>query len=285
MSTTGGSAVVDALSGGFSGVLTELIFYSLDSFKVQLQAGEKIQISRLYRGALPIACCGSFPTFGVFFGIFHQCKQWFCHDGYTTHGILLSSLLAAIPSSLVGVPADVLKKRLILGSEKNILEAARAALRTNGGIKGLFLGWEANLLRDVPFAGLKLSLYEGISYLYLKYDNLQQQRGSESRRSETHELTSLEAAGIGLVCGPFTALLTNPLDCVNTRIKSGELASYNFISAHSEIVRRSGIRGLFRGLLPRTVILSLGSTVFWFWYNNIQKILLGDKDGQGGLTN
>jgi hypothetical protein len=61
-----------------SGALSELIFYSIDSFKVQLQAGEKIKVSHLFRGAIPIACCGSLPSFGVFFGVFYQCKQYFC---------------------------------------------------------------------------------------------------------------------------------------------------------------------------------------------------------------
>jgi hypothetical protein len=30
------------------------------------------------------------------------------------------------------------------------------------GVNGLFVGWQANLVKDVPFAGIKMSLYEGI---------------------------------------------------------------------------------------------------------------------------
>jgi solute carrier family 25 (mitochondrial S-adenosylmethionine transporter), member 26 len=277
MSQSGSTALVDGLSGGLSGAVSELIFYSLDSFKVQRQAGEKIKFSHLFRGAIPIACCGSLPSFGIFFGIFHQCKQYFCETGYTTHGILFSSILAAIPSSIIAVPADVMKKRIILGYENSIQEAALVSFRTYG-MKGFFLGWEANLLRDVPFAGLKITLYEGISYAYLKYyKQPQQQQQDNSIEVKTTLLTPIESAIVGLLCGPITALITSPLDCVNTRIKSGELASYNFLAAHVEIVKRSGFLGLYRGLVPRTIILSCGSTVFWFWFSQFQRILGGEE--------
>lgn len=271
---SGRSAFIDGLSGGLSGVITDVIFYSLDSLKVQSQAGEKLDIKRLFRGAIPIACCGSFPSFGLFFCLFHQCKQYFCESGYTTHGVLFSSLIAAVPASLVAVPADVMKKRIVLGYENNIRDAARVAYQTRG-LKGLFLGWEANMLRDLPFAGLKISLYEGMSYLYLKYYKVSSL--TQEGNYNVNALTPYESATIGLLCGPITALIVSPLDCVNTRIKSGELASYNFVRAHFEIVKRNGFRGLFRGMLPRTIIISFGSTVFWYWYSKIQKILETDN--------
>lgn len=264
------SAFIDGLSGGLSGTITDIIFYSLDSFKVQSQAGEKIHMKRLFRGAIPIACCGSLPSFGIFFSLFHQCKEYFCQDGYTTRGVLISSLIAAIPSSLIAVPADVIKKRIILGYERTLRDAARVAMKTHG-VKGLFLGWEANLLRDVPFAGLKLTLYEGISYVYMKY--YRSPSTFEENSLNVNDLTPLEAATMGLLCGPIMALILSPLDCVNTGIKSGELASYDFVTAHFEIVKRRGVAGLFKGMLPRTVILSCGSTVFWFWYSKIQNLL------------
>jgi solute carrier family 25 S-adenosylmethionine transporter 26 len=88
--------------------------------------------------------------------------------------------------------------------------------------------------------------------------------------SKKDEVTAVESGVVGLVAGTITSILTCPIDCVNTRIKSGELAKYNVVEAHKEIVRRNGVKALFRGLLPRTVILSLGSSVFWFWYNKLQ---------------
>jgi solute carrier family 25 S-adenosylmethionine transporter 26 len=144
----------------------------------------------------------------------------------------------------------------VLGIDPNINTALRNVMK-NGGFRGLFLGWQTNLMKDIPFAGLKISLYENIKSQYLLY-------------SKKDEVTAVESGVVGLVAGTITSILTCPIDCVNTRIKSGELAKYNVVEAHKEIVRRNGVKALFRGLLPRTVILSLGSSVFWFWYNKLQ---------------
>ena len=61
---------VEALSGMFSGMITEVVFYSLDSYKVMKQAGnEKIRPSRLFKGIVPVLLTGSAPTFGIFFAV------------------------------------------------------------------------------------------------------------------------------------------------------------------------------------------------------------------------
>jgi hypothetical protein len=78
---------------------------------------------------------------------------------------------------------------------------------------------------------------------------------------------------IGLTSGIATAIVTSPQDCVNTRIKSGELESLSVTAAHFEIYRRDGVSALFRGLVPRCVILGLGSTIFWFGYAEVKLLL------------
>ncbi len=64
-------AFQSGLGGAFAGISTDLIFYGLDSFKVMKQASNsgkngKIQFSKLFQGALPIAVVGSGPSFGAF---------------------------------------------------------------------------------------------------------------------------------------------------------------------------------------------------------------------------
>jgi solute carrier family 25 S-adenosylmethionine transporter 26 len=68
---------------------------------------------------------------------------------------------------------------------------------------------------------------------------------------------------MGFLSGILTAVVTCPIDCVNTRIKSGELSTSSMIGAHMEIVRKNGAAALFRGVLPRCVIIGFGSMVFW----------------------
>jgi Mitochondrial carrier protein len=88
---------------------------------------------------------------------------------------------------------------------------------------------------------------------------------------------------VGFGSGCATSVLTMPLDTVNTRIKSGEmqgmrladaLVSHNYLSIPVRfsqlllqvmIARRDGTLALFRGLVPRTILVGFGSTFFWYW--------------------
>jgi hypothetical protein len=185
--------------------------------------------------------------------------------------VLVSSVVAGVPASLVGVPADVLKKRMIVGDAVSMRDALSKVWRQSG-VNGLFVGWQANLVKDVPFAGIKMSLYEGLKKIYCTIRN-KYSHNSTHHESSDNTLTAVESSMIGLASGIATAIVTCPLDCVNTRIKSGELESLSVSAAHFEIYRRDGVSALFRGLAPRCVILGLGSTIFWYSYAEMKLLL------------
>jgi hypothetical protein len=139
--------------------------------------------------------------------------------------------VSAIPSSIAAVPADVIKKRLILGhhdssdlnhrhsnSHNSVTATIRSIYRT-GGAREFFLGWKANLSKDVLFSAVKMSLYEGWARVYLSVKN---RSSGKYAVGTAADLNGYEAAGAGMVSGVATAVLTCPIDCVNTRIKSGE---------------------------------------------------------------
>lgn len=124
------------------------------------------------------------------------------------------------------------------------------------GIRGLFLGVRANLAKDVPFAMLKMGLYESLGRFY-------------ATSMGTHELTSLESGIVGTVSGAAVAVVLNPLDVVNTRIKSGSLTTSSLSVGCLKVAQHDGPSALFSGLLPRLVLISFGSTVFWYVYGQV----------------
>lgn len=135
-------------------------------------------------------------------------------------------------------------------------------------------------MKDVPFAAVKMSLYEGLARMYLSLAKpVDIRHNNPEHRHEakgSDNLTPFEASGVGLASGIITAFITNPLDCINTRIKSGDIASaksMSFLDVGLSMVRVDGAGTLFRGLLPRSVIIGLGSTVFWSLYANIREFL------------
>ena len=242
------------------GITTDVIFYGVDSYKVMKQNGGVVKLNRAFRGVLPVATTGSGPTFGVFFAVYNPLKIYFTNifNGFDeSFGVLMASCVAGSASSIVGVPSDVIKKRLVLSSGREVSFGAvgRDILRKEG-FKGFFVGWKANFVKDVPFAGLKLSFYEAISRLL--YDK--------------KTLDSLESGIVGFASGVMTAVVTCPLDVVNTRIKSGELQGYGVFAAHQQVVVRSGFLSLYMGLLPRRFILGFGSTIFWSLLTKVKNL-------------
>mmetsp|Transcript_62314 Transcript_62314/g.171330 ORF Transcript_62314/g.171330 Transcript_62314/m.171330 type:complete len:186 (+) Transcript_62314:792-1349(+) len=153
--------------------------------------------------------------------------------------------------------------------------AARQVIAERGGVRGLFIGWEANLLKDVPFAAFKLSLYEGLMRFYLYMT---------PRPNST--VQAWESSAIGVASGMVTAVVTNPLDVINTRVKaaqapaaattgSGEAGAGAAMAARSEVriasiarnlVKNEGSGALLSGLGPRLLILGFGSGLFWGAY-------------------
>ena len=79
---------------------------------------------------------------------------------------------------------------------------------------------------------------------------------------------------VGFGSGVVTALVTAPLDVVNTRIKGGLLpAEFNGIWAGAQyIAQREGLRALWTGIFPRTLIIGFGSSTF-FWIYEKAKIV------------
>ena len=166
------------------------------------------------------------------------------------------------------------RKRLVLGvggagvaapthagytSSSSFSGVARDIYMTHG-VSGFFVGWQANIIKDMAFSGLKMSIYEATARFYLRYVLMAREREGASK------LTPKEGATVGLGAGVATALLTQSLDTVNTRVKSGELADFGVLKAHSEILRKEGFMALFRGSLPRTFTIGFGSTLFWYMY-------------------
>ena len=66
-----------------------------------------------------------------------------------------------VACSVVMVPGEVIKTRMQAGMVKNLIEGVTQTLKQDG-IGGLFAGYYATLVRDVPYTMLELGLYENI---------------------------------------------------------------------------------------------------------------------------
>jgi solute carrier family 25 S-adenosylmethionine transporter 26 len=127
--------------------------------------------------------------------------------------------------------------------------AARQLISIHGGVRGLFVGWHANLMKDLPFVAVKLSIYESC---VRAFETLAARQAGAGERT-----------GCGVVSGALTAVLTTPLDVLNTRLKSSSDGSRSLAAIAAALIRNEGPGALLSGLAPRMAIVAGGSGVFW----------------------
>lgn len=248
----------EAVGSGAAGAVADAVFYSVDSAKVRAQStpvGNLNDSRILFRGMGPTILLGSVPVFSSFFFCYAPVKTVLMKNNADAL-LPLASAVCAVPATIIGVPADVLKKRLVLGIDIDAATAIRTVVAQDGIYRGLFAGWHVNLIRDIPFAGAKIGLYEGFVQCYKKY----------IQKVDKHEKVSVMGASIcGVGSGVSCAILTCPLDVVNTRIKADATTNHStsIRSVAVEILQKEGGQALFRGVVMRSLVLGIGSSIFW----------------------
>lgn len=261
------TALAEAAGGASAGVIADSLLYGIDSWKVRIQqskstGGSMRDLRILFRGLGPTVLIGSVPVFGGFFLIYAPTKALL--QKYERPELIpLASAACAVPATIVGVPADILKKRLVLGMDKTFTTAVINVTKEHG-LLGLFTGWHVNLARDIPFAGVKIGLYELFVHQYMVWYGL----------DPRDHISPAGAAFCGILSGVGCALLTSPLDVCNTYIKGGRSGgSTSILAVSSHIVKTEGITALFRGVLLRSFVLGTGSAIFWPIQRRVAQIL------------
>ncbi|KAL3904662.1 MAG: hypothetical protein SGARI_004825, partial [Bacillariaceae sp.] len=247
------TALAEAAGGAAAGVVADSVLYAIDSAKVRQQStpqkGTSGSIRILFRGMVPTIALGSVPVFGTFFLLYAPLRETLHQSPSEYQSLLpLASAVCAVPATLVGIPSDVIKKRLVLGVDPNVYAAIRH-VTSDKGWRGLFAGFQVNLVRDIPFAAVKVGLYETFASYYKEWNG----------QSKKEMIAPQGAAICGVTSGITCAILTCPLDCINTRIKAGDTTSTSIMKVGKQIVKQSGVSALFRGVLMRSIVLGVGS--------------------------
>ena len=260
------TALAECAGGATAGAIADFVLYGVDSAKVRKQttpskASAGSNVSILFRGLIPTIAFGSVPVFGSFFFIYAPIRDILI-DTYgqnTTMVLPLASAICAIPATIIGVPADVIKKHLVLGIDTNVQSAISSVVRTHG-YQGLFAGWHVNLIRDLPFAGVKIGLYEWFIGIY---KNQFMYKNHNNNDNNNGRVPTCAVAGCGIASGVCCAVLTCPLDVVNTRIKADRAPSTHIMKVATQILKEEGPKALFRGVILRSAVLGVGSSIFW----------------------
>ncbi|KAJ7643683.1 S-adenosylmethionine transporter [Roridomyces roridus] len=251
-------------AGGLAGTSVDLLFFPIDTIKTRLQSPQGFVraggFKGIYKGVGSVGV-GSAPGAAVFFATYDTLKHnspLAPHLQPVTH--MLSASAAEIAACLVRVPTEVIKTRAQTSTEghgRSSLSAARFILNADGW-RGFYRGFGSTIMREIPFTSIQFPLYE----------LLKTRLAIWTRRQP---LYAHEAAVCGSIAGGVAAALTTPLDVLKTRVmldmRDSTKEKLPSLPARLRgIYATEGARGLFAGVVPRTLWISAGGAVFLGMY-------------------
>ncbi|KAJ0976625.1 hypothetical protein J5N97_012099 [Dioscorea zingiberensis] len=252
-------AVIGAAAGAIAGAFTYVCLLPIDAVKTKLQTkgAADLYSSALdaalhtlrtegpvgfYRGVSAVLV-GSATSSAIYFGT--------CELGKSVLSQLPSFPQILIPptagamgnivSSAIMVPKELITQRMQAGARGRSWEVMLRILEKDG-VLGLYAGYSATLLRNIPAGVLSYSSFE-----YLKAFVL-------SRTGKSH-LEPLQSVCCGALAGAISASLTTPLDVVKTRLMTqarGETGNKISVVVR-QIMAEEGLAGFARGIGPRVL--------------------------------
>uniref|UniRef100_A0A8C7GEJ1 Solute carrier family 25 member 38 n=1 Tax=Oncorhynchus kisutch TaxID=8019 RepID=A0A8C7GEJ1_ONCKI len=198
------------------------------------------------------------PGVGIYFSTFYSLKQHYFQEGRAPNAgeaVLLGAGARAV-AGVCMLPVTVIKTRFESGRYNyvSVLGALKSVCETEGP-RALFSGLTATLLRDAPFSGIYVMFY------------------SQAKRSLPPEVSSSPYAplgnfGCGVMAGVLASVVTQPADVVKTHIQVSP-AHWTTKDAIRYIYTEHGLRGFFRGAVPRSLRRTLMAAMAWTVYEQL----------------
>jgi solute carrier family 25 (mitochondrial S-adenosylmethionine transporter), member 26 len=229
-------------------------------------------IRSIYAG-LPSTLLGSMPSAASFFVVYDGLKRQLIHNdmsaAHQAYVHMLASSLGEIAACAIRVPTEVVKQRAQAGlfggstllALKDII-SLRKTLGVSAMVMELYRGGSITIIREIPFTIIQFSLWEYTKKSWSK-------RQTELQGRELGLTTTVESAVFGSISGAIAAGLTTPLDVLKTRImisrraiEDGIGGRQSITSLAQQIYRQDGLRGFFRGFVPRVGWISTGGAIF-----------------------
>jgi solute carrier family 25 iron transporter 28/37 len=202
-----------------------------------------------------------------------------------SHHAAICGIAATAAHDCILTPMDVIKQRLQLGCYEGAIDCTRQIVKTEG-LSALFRSYPTTLAINAPYGAVLVAVNEKVKTWLIP-------ESSEKDRSFLLPRYFI-SAGIGAACA---SMLTHPLDVIKTRLQTQDCfckeppvscprrmaggiktPKYtDFITSVKLIHSEEGIRGFYRGLLPRAALSIPGAAMCWGTYESI-KSLLGRVD-------
>ncbi|KAM0723285.1 hypothetical protein Q7P37_001486 [Cladosporium fusiforme] len=298
------SAGFHFLAGLGSGCTTAFLLQPADLLKTRVQQSRSATLSQalaailngphpirqLWRGTTPSVIRTGFGS-ALYFGMLNSMRSYAARTSTSLSASANSSTSSALPklgnvanlssgalarvaAGFIMNPVTVLKVRYessyyaytsLAGAAKHIVASE--------GLRGFFAGFGATAVRDAPYAGLYVLVYEQAKARLgaIKHAAVLEESGGAAVLGTTATATS--AAGTNFVSGVVAAVsattLTNPFDAIKTRLQLMPAKYGNMVQAAGMMLRQEGVRSMFDGLSLRIGRKALSSALAWTVYEEM----------------
>ncbi|TKA28718.1 Solute carrier family 25 member 38 [Salinomyces thailandicus] len=178
---------------------------------------------------------------------------------------LTTGALARVAAGTIVNPVTVLKVRYE-STHYSYTSMAGAAkdIWAKEGARGFFAGFGATAVRDAPYAGLYVLVYEQAKVQLAALA----QRGPDAAKTSASGSATINFAS-GVLAAVSATTLTNPFDAIKTRLQIAPGRYGNMFQAASLMLREEGIRTMFSGLSMRIGRKALSSAFTWTVYEEL----------------
>lgn len=170
------------VSGGFAGLVVDVVLFPIDTIKTRLQSEKKFWraggFRGIYNGLSPVAA-GSVPSAALFFCTYETLKkQLLPHaNSKQKHFVHMSSAaVAEVVACIVRVPVEIAKQRRQVQSSqlrnRSAISILSHAYQTEGVRRGLYRGFGATIMREIPFSFIQYPLWEYLKLNWTQFTGL-----------------------------------------------------------------------------------------------------------------
>lgn len=287
------------VSGLGSGVASAVLLQPLDLLKTRVQQSGTSSLSAtlkelrksphvlksLWRGTVPSALRTGFGS-ALYFTSLNAIRQHARQSAsfrqraqsqagssdlpsLTKTANLLSGAAARTFAGFVLMPLTVIKVRF----ESNIYNYPSLASATKDivrldGFRGLFSGFGATAIRDAPYAGTYVLLYEMLKSEIGSLVSARPLDGALPAKMGASLAGSVNFSS-AIMAGAACSALSNPFDAVKTRIQLQPQKYRNTWHACRKMLAEDGFRSLWDGLALRISRKALSSALAWTVYEDL----------------
>lgn len=288
------------ISGFAGGLISAVVLQPLDLLKTRMQQQHYMTLSlsikqlnsplELWRGTLPSALRTSVGS-ALYLSCLNLMRTKISDYKYIKKDRIITNnkssslpklnmyenlITGAVARALVGyttMPITVLKVRYesTMYEYTSILQASRDIWK-NEGIKGFFTGFGATCLRDAPYAGLYVLLYEQTKSLLPKiipkrFISFNSDGNYSLMTSTTVNSTS------AIIAASIATSTTAPFDTIKTRMQLEPQKFHNSFQTLKYILTKESVIKIFSGLSMRLTRKAISAGIAWGIYEELLKYL------------